>query len=301
MEDVWKLHKKYTMSSYKLNFDQWQQDAAISGLLDALERGFEKFDIDFYLIGALARDTWMGLNDRQPRRATKDVDFAILIPDTNAFNELKAYFTREEGFNQYHGNAFVLLWKDGTQVDLLPFGEIEDNGVVKVEGTGHTSMNVEGIREVYEEGLPEVELESGNIFKFCTLPGLVLLKLIAWDDRPEMRTKDILDISDILNHYFEIHKEEIYNNHNDLFDDEGADLIHIAATVLGRELGAILRHNDHIASRVIGILERNANDAKSSRISELMTKYFDNSVEANIFILRRILKGIQTVLGMGNK
>ena len=284
------------MSSYKINFDQWQQDAAISGLLDALERGFEQFGIDFYLIGALARDTWMGLNNKQPRRATKDVDFAILIPDTKTFNDLKAYLIKEEGFNQYHGNAFVLLWKGGTQVDLLPFGEIEDNGVVQVEGTGHTSINVDGFREVYEEGLPEVELESGNIFKFCTLPGIVLLKLIAWDDRPEMRSKDILDISDILNHYFDIHSDEIYNSHNDLFADDAAELIDIAATVLGRELGAILGHNENIASRVIGILEENTNNQKSSRIAELMTGYFDNSVEANIVILRRIINGIQTTL-----
>jgi predicted nucleotidyltransferase len=281
------------MSYYKIYFDQWQQDATISGLLDALQRGFGKFGIDFYLIGALARDTWMGLNDKKPRRATKDVDFAILIPDTKTFDQLKEYLVGEEGFNEYHGNAFVLLWTDGTQVDLMPFGEIEDNGVVHVEGTGHTSINVDGFREVYDEGLPEVELESGNVFKFCTLQGIVLLKLIAWHDRPEMRSKDILDISDILNHYFDIHSEKIYDGHNDLFEEEAAGLIDIAATVLGREIGAILLHNDNIASRVIDILTQNTNDSANSRIAEVMTSYFDNSIERNIAILQRIINGIQ--------
>ncbi|MBL7690812.1 MAG: nucleotidyl transferase AbiEii/AbiGii toxin family protein [Flavipsychrobacter sp.] len=238
----------------------------------------------------------MGLNDKQPRRATKDVDFAILISDTKAFYELKTYFTKEEGFDQYHGNAFVMLWKDGTQVDLLPFGEIEDNGVVHVEGTGHTSINVDGLREVYEEGLPELELETGNKFKFCTLPGIVLLKLIAWDDRPEMRVKDILDISDILNHYFEIHSDEIYNNHNDLFAEESAELIDIAATVLGSEIGEILKRNENIAARVIGILEANTTDADKSRIAELMTQYFENSIEENIALLKRIINGINSTL-----
>ncbi len=300
MIDVWKPHKRYLMSTYKINFDQWQQDASISGLLDALERGFEKFNIDFYLIGALARDTWMGMNDKRPKRATKDVDFAILIPNTKTFNELKEYLIKEEEFNPYHENAFVLIWKDGTQVDLLPFGDIEDNGVVKVEGRGHTSINVDGIREVYEKGLPEVEIESGNTFKFCTLPGLVLLKLIAWNDRPEMRSKDILDISDILNNYFDIHSEEIYNNHIDLFDNEAAELIDIAAMVMGRELGAILKKNKAITSRVIRILEENTNDSKNSRLAELMTQYFDNSIEENIKVLKSIIREIQSALQSDN-
>ena len=284
------------MSTYKINFDQWHQNTSISGLLDALERGFEKFNIDFYLIGALAKDTWMSLYNKQSKRTTKDVDFAILIPNTKTFNELKEYLIIEEGFNPYHENAFVLLWKDGTQVDLLPFGDIEINGVVQVEGRGHTSINVDGFREVYEEGLPFVEIESGNSFKFCTLPGIVLLKFIAWDDRPEMRTKDILDISDILNNYFEIHSEEIFTHHYELFVDETAGLIDIAAMVMGRELGAILRHNETIATRVLKILQKNTNDSKKSRAAELMTYHLGNTIEDNIAILRRITSGIQSIV-----
>jgi len=269
----------------------------MSGLQISVERGFEKFGVDFFLVGALARDTWMGLNNKQPKRTTADVDFAILIPDTKTFTELKDHLIKEEGFNPYHGNSFVLLWKDGTQVDLLPFGDIEDNGSVHVEGTGYTTIHVDGFREIYDEGLPEIELETGNRFKFCSLPGIVLLKLIAWDDRPEMRRKDILDISDILNHYFDIDSDNIYGNHNELFLDENAELIEIAATVLGREMGEILKRNEDIANRVKGIIEDNARLQHSSRIGAIMTEYFDNTVEDNIGLLTRILSGINE----GNK
>jgi hypothetical protein len=41
-----------------------------------------------------------------------------------------------EGFYASKENAFVLLWKDKTGVDLLPFGAIADEeGTVRVQGT----------------------------------------------------------------------------------------------------------------------------------------------------------------------
>ena len=285
------------MSTYKISFEQLRQDPAIAGMFDALERGFEKFDVDFYLVGALARDMWLGMNDTRPKRTTTDVDLAVFIPDTRTYNELKDYLVNEEGFNAYHGNSFVLIWQDGTEVDLMPFGDIEDNGVVHVEGTGYTTTHVDGFREVYEAGLPEMELESGNRFKFCTMAGVVLLKIIAWDDRPEIRRDDILDISDMLKHYFKIHEEEIFANHSELFLDENAELMGIAATVLGREMGKILKRNQVIANRVKGIIEENTKQQTNSRMGAIMTEYFDNTVEENIALLTRILAGIDE----GNK
>jgi len=281
------------MNNYELSISKWQQDATISGLLFAIERGFEKFGVDYYLIGALARDTWMGLHNIQPGRATKDIDFAILIPDISTFHELKDYLVAQEDFNEYKENAFVLLWKDGTQVDLLPFGNIEDNGVVRVQGRGHTSINVDGFLEVYQQGLPEVMLETGNKFKFCSLHGIVLLKLIAWDDRPEMRAKDIGDICGILEHYFDINTEGIFNNHNDLFVDKDATLTDIAATVLGREIGVVMSQNHNIANRVMGILAENIQHEGNSKLVRLMTSYYDNTVEDNTRLLQCLLTGIK--------
>lgn len=49
--------------------------------------------------------------------------------------------------------------------------------------------------EVYQSGTEEVEMETGHNFKIATLPSIVLLKLIAFDDRPEKRSKDARDIA----------------------------------------------------------------------------------------------------------
>jgi len=285
------------MSTYRLSYDQLRQSPAIGDMLSALERGFNKFSVDFYLVGALARDVWMGIHNMAARRSTSDIDFAVLIPNSAVFNELKDYLTLQEGFNTYSGNLFVFIWEDGMQVDLIPFGDIENNGTVKVAGTGFTTLTVDGFAEIHKQNLPEIELDSGNKFKVCTLPGIILLKLIAWDDRPEMRRSDILDISDILNHYFDLQGEEIYDRYSTLFDDETKKLIDISAIVLGREIGAIIKEDKSLAERIINIIEANSTTLSASKIGIIMTDYFDNTVEENVTLLKHILAGIQLEIG----
>lgn len=120
-----KRHKEFTMNFYKINFEQFSQEPENAEMLKALERGLVHFDIDFYLIGAVARDVWMrGIHKIAPRRTTGDIDFAVLMNDKGVYEQLKDYLIREEGFQPYSGNAFVLLWKKRAQVDLLPFGAI---------------------------------------------------------------------------------------------------------------------------------------------------------------------------------
>lgn len=280
------------MSSYKINYEQLRQQPEITEMLSALERGFEKFGIDFYLVGAVARDVWMsGINKIAPRRTTGDIDFAVLIIDKGTYEALKTYLVETEGFYPFKGNSFVLIWKDKTEVDLLPFGAIEDeDGKVTTNGLSLTNINLQGFTEVYEEGLPQLELEGQHHFKFCTLPGIVLLKLIAWDDRPEKRRDDINDISDILNHFFNMYDNEIWGNHHDLFEEE-ADLKHIAAKVMGREMKKIAARNEKLFARIEGILNANTDDMPNSKMAAMMIEYFDNTVEDNVLLLQQLKKG----------
>ena len=281
------------MHSYKINCEQLRQQPEITELLSALERGFEKFGIDFYLVGAVARDVWMhGINNITPRRTTGDIDFAVLVNVKETYVALKTYLTAQEEFQPIKENAFVLLWKNRFEVDLLPFGTIEEaDGQVLLSGSGLTNIRLHGFAEVYEEGLPELNLEGKHQFKFCTLPGIVLLKMIAWDDRPEVRRDDIKDISDILNHFFDMYDEVIWENHYDLFGDEDADLKHIAARVMGREMRKIAKRNEKLFARINGILDGNTHDLASSKMAAIMIEYFDNTVADNVQLLHQLKQG----------
>ncbi|TRZ75571.1 MAG: hypothetical protein D4R94_06580 [Chitinophagaceae bacterium] len=281
------------MPTYKINYNQLSQQPGITEMLYALERGLEKFGIDFYLVGAVARNVWMtGINNIAPRRTTGDIDFAVLINDNGVYESLKTYLIITEGFQPYKGNEYVLIWKENLEVDLLPFGAIDDGDTkFTSNGLGLTSISLQGFSEIYNDGLPTLDLEGKHQFKFCTLPGIVLLKLIAWDDRPESRRDDIKDISDILNHFFDMNDNEIFENHHDLFEKEEASLKHIAARVMGREMSKIAKKNELLFSRIVGILDSNTLVSQNSEMAKIMVEYYDNTIDDNVQLLKHLRQG----------
>ena len=281
------------MPTYKINYNQLSQQPEITEMLYALERGLDKFGIDFYLVGAVARNVWMtGINNIAPRRTTGDIDFAVLINDKGVYEALKTYLIITEGFQPYKGNEYVLIWKENLEVDLLPFGAIDDEDAkFNSNGLGSTSISLQGFSEIYNDGLPTLDLEGKHQFKFCTLPGIVLLKLIAWDDRPETRRDDIKDISDILNHFFDMNDNEIFENHHDLFEKEEASLKHIAARVMGREMSKIAKKNELLFSRIVGILDSNTLVSQNSDMAKIMVEYYDNTIDDNVQLLKHLRQG----------
>lgn len=287
-------------SYYRTSLDKIRLDPDFGTVLEALERGFRKFQIDYYLVGAVSRNVWLsGIHGISPRRTTGDVDFAVFIHDKGIYQQLKEYLISKEGFRAYRGNAFVLIWKDNTEIDLLPFGAIEDeNRKVTIEGPGYTSVQVDGFKEVYEQQLPEIELDSTHRFKCCTLPGIVLLKLIAWDDRPEARRDDIKDIAEILDHFFDMNNEMIWTEYSDLFaatpdfDDGREGLLLIASYVLGKEIKKITGDQTPLYARLKDIISKNAIDPFSSKMAQLMASHFDKSAEYVFYLIREIEKGL---------
>ena len=276
----------------KIPFSKIREEGQFKEIFLALERGFIKFGIDFYLVGATARDVWMkGIHDLPPKRATSDIDFGIMIKDSFVFDDLKSYLIEEEGFIPSKGNEFVLIWKDKSQVDLIPFGDLESEGIVTVKGTGFTSMNVEGFKEVYEQASEEIITEDQR-FKVCTLPGIVILKLIAWDDRPEVRRDDIDDIAEIIKNYFHLNDEVIFEQHSDLFTDD-IELAEIASQFLGREIGKIVSGNPKLVERIKGILENGLND--DNNLAELFASESDETIEYSKSLIFHIKKGIEEV------
>ena len=79
------------MSSYRISFEQLRQSPDMAELLDALERGFRQFGIDYYLVGAVARDAWIsGIHQLKQSRTTDDIDFAVLINNKGVYEALRS-------------------------------------------------------------------------------------------------------------------------------------------------------------------------------------------------------------------
>ncbi|WP_205720231.1 nucleotidyl transferase AbiEii/AbiGii toxin family protein [Fodinibius halophilus] len=259
-------------------------------VIQTLETVFQKFDVDFYIIGALAKDMWLA-QEKIQSRATKDVDLAVFISESGDYDEIKSILIKEHGFEEVSTNAFALLTPYGYPVDLLPFGSVEIDEAVEVEGDGLTKVHVNGFKEIYQEGLAPILTDEGLTFKIASLASIVLLKLIAFDDRPEKRTHDIKDVGIIIHHYFHIEDKLIYDKHNDLFDNENLELEDIAAHVIGRELKPLLVSNKSLQDRTLNILS--LSKKYHQRIPELIAQGGSFTTDKIKELFNRIAQGIE--------
>lgn len=133
------------------------REQSLKEIFDALEQAFATLDIDYYLIGAIARDVWYAKTGANLRK-TKDVDFAVLIGSVQQYNAVREFLKNHNNFIEHKGNAFVLMAPSGVHVDILPFGEISIDGHVNIEGTGLTNISVDGFQEVLNSGTAAISI-----------------------------------------------------------------------------------------------------------------------------------------------
>lgn len=168
---------------------------------------------------------------------------------------------------------------------------IEGRKVLDKEGYAHT--NVSGFQEVYEEATENVSFESKHNFRVASLAGIVVLKLIAWDDRPEIRIDDIVDVAIIINHYFELEENLIYDQHLDLFTQDIHDLKMLSARALGREMQLILQKSELLRSRVIGILKEKKIEIQRKFLGVLIDERIPGLPDYHGTIIQAIITGIE--------
>jgi predicted nucleotidyltransferase len=252
----------------KFSFKYFDSDE-LPTLFAALKRTFDAAEVPFYLIGARARDVWF-LPEKKSR-ITRDVDWIAASRETVIFEEIRQQLIKNEGFTKTQ-NPYTLISSEGIEVDILPFSE-------------HSGRSLEGLIEVFERGTEGVTFDENATYQVATLPAIVLLKLIAWDDRPEYRLKDLIDIASILDAYFDLSSEDIYDNHNDLFGER--TLEEIAAHVIGRKIKYILGDSTNLRERIKEILTK-----KRAIIAKRMA--INNPKPENMFndILRHLLAGV---------
>ena len=277
---------------YKVDINKIREQG-FEELLDSLEKTFEEAGVEhYYLIGATARDVWFSREDVRSR-TTKDVDFAIYIAEEAQFHQVKTILTGKEGFHEIHENSFALISPAGYQIDILPFGAIEvDQGEI-IGGQGLFNVKVNGLREISKTGTLPVEL-SDRSFQVASLSSIVLLKLIAYDDRPENRVNDPKDIAQILKVFYRIELDTIFDHHFDLLDETLAmGDVFVSARVIGRQIAKVLQENPDLSERVMGILAKHKNEYEKSGLIAAIAKEVEIDLEQAALLLTFIIQGIE--------
>jgi predicted nucleotidyltransferase len=225
-----------------------------------LEQVCGEFDIHYYLIGANARDVALYKAGTKPTRGTADVDFAVMLPAMEDYEAFKDRL-KEHGFEDTFGNTpFRLFFKStNTVIDLLPYGQIAQQNTVHF-----TERNVElstvGLEEVGKH-VEAFELEPGLSIPVSPAHGLVILKLIAWSEKPS-RSKDLADIATLLEAAWGLYEDELFlqdTEHGDVFEDTNFDTEVAGAIVMGRKMNEILIHNVELKKTLSDLIIQDVN------------------------------------------
>lgn len=259
----------------KINYDA----LAIDGLKEVfiqISETCKELEIEFFIVGAIARNIWYVSKDENSR-GTKDIDFGVYISDIKQFNDLRTALKEKYSYIESTVNAFCLITQDQKQIDLLPFGEIEKNGQVIIEGKGLTKVNLDGFKEVFKVGAKEVQIGNESYLS-CSIPGVMILKLIAYDDRPDKRIKDIVDINSICQNYPSLESDFIWGNHFDLYNGE-LEHEEVGVIALGREMRTLVKGNNDLENRLIKIMDRAINE--ESPLLSLMIQNSETETIAN--------------------
>lgn len=231
---------------------------ALEDVLTHVSKAAMAIGIDFYLAGAVARDYHLSKDSSyEPSRKTEDIDIAVMVATEEEFILLKQQLLAT-GFFEEHQEPIKLIYKSSIELDLLPFGDIEDAGVTTLMHPKAFTMDMPGFMLLNEH--TENAAWSNNInVRVCSIEGIVLLKLIANNDKPQ-RTKDLIDIQQIIKLYFDVYSDDVYEMHFDvmeLYDTNDRDYKQkICAHVIGRKLKTILSKDPQLLQRITSILQQ---------------------------------------------
>lgn len=276
-------------STYKTSLEKLRNER-LKALFQTLEVIFKSVEIDFYFLGAFAKDIWNSIYDLPSNRMTKDIDIAVLVPDKGKFEILCDLMIESGRFTGVKNNQVKFIFDQAVEIDIIPFGGydiFQDKNLTDL--VTYAMLPDSGFEVVYQQGLDAVDFDDVFQFKVCSLPSIVLLKFLAYENVPEYRVKDLKDIFHILTHYFDVADDTIYAEHLDLFDDENFDTIRVAARVMGRTMQPMLNQNKKIKAKVVGLL---AEDEQLERMAIHMVAGSDIMVSTSQEWLYQLYLGI---------
>lgn len=258
-------------------------------VFDIIDEVMLRLDVSYYLIGASAIALELLKDGIKPSRGTKDIDFAIMISSIQEFETIVEELANY-GFNKVEAPWTLYNDEYNVAIDLLPFGEIEEKFTENFNNR-YTDLHVLGFSEVLQ--YPETVQIEEKMVRVPSLPGMVILKLIAWSDRPEERNSDLGDILRIIEHYFSLNLDDIVEFHNDIFPEEGKlDQLKIAARVLGRKARPFLDISPAINERILKTINDNVIKVENSEIAKQWIRNKDWNLEYAVEILDELRIGL---------
>jgi predicted nucleotidyltransferase len=280
--------------SYQISSDRFAE-AWLKELLEEVANYFQRTGTEFYIIGAVARDIVLGgIHHRNPHRKTRDLDIAIMIPDWNTFELIATDLCSMADFKKDSSQKQRFYYKDKFILDIVPFGEIaRSDKTIYWSAEATVAMSVIGFREMAKRAL-SVTIDEKFTILVASLPGIFVLKLIAWRDRHLSNSKDAEDIALLIDEYLDINIERAIKEHADIYAKENFTTFIAGATLIARDIRTMLTEKNDVLIEIIAIIEKEVNKSEASTLIDqiLYTNRSKNYEEVHQ-ALRQILKELK--------
>ena len=276
-------------------------DPASLALFETLSEAAGSLGVPFFVVGATARDLIFELGHGLPsRRTTNDKDFGVRVASWGEFEKLKESLFTSGQFKPTK-EVHQLLYRGELLIDILPFGGIADaNGEIRWPPDEDVAMSMVGFEDAYRAALKvRVRASPPLDILVASTPGLAIMKLVSWADRPQDRVRDAGDLVHILENYLDVgNRERLFEEHMDLVDIAGFDYVRTGARLLGRDIASI--GNPETIGRIREILAKETADQGQYRlIQDMMAgrgaalEERENRFEELLALLRQLVKGIK--------
>ena len=250
------------------------------------------------LVGAFARDLWFWhVHGIETERATEDIDISMALSNWSGFNQATATLVRA-GFSQpVPGHPEKLRdTVSGQKIDILPFGAISTDGKSIIWPSDQSRWSIVGFDDCYRSAaILDPEHIPDNRLRVVTLPGLVVLKLVSFYERPsDRRRKDGADIAFTLAHYLHcgIKERLMKDAYTTILDKVGGDIMRASATLLGRDIATITSPGTR--QEIMDRLHREVHSGSQCPLArEVSNRVMRGSFSAARTLLGDLLNGVQ--------
>lgn len=263
-------------------------------VLKSISRSADMLSVEYFIVGATARDLVLGVYDIDAGRATKDLDIGIQVETWDHFFQLKTSLLDTGAYSETD-QPQRLEFQQSFKVDIVPFGQIAgEDETIKWPPDQSTVMKTTGFKDAFNDAFSG-GLRDDPDFKvnIASIPGLAIMKMIAWDDNYPNRNKDAIDLEFLMRNYIDAgNTERFYEEGADILKEKDFDYETASSRFLGRDAAKI--SSLQTQSAIKKILAEQTGDQERYRLIENMinrTGYSRDKFENTLNLVESFRKG----------
>lgn len=239
-------------------------------------------NVPFFIVGATARDIFFEqLHNIKTSRSTLDLDLGIHIAAWESYHLLMNRLLQTGKFTKSNILHRIYYTKDNYPIDIVPFGVISGENEI-ITWPDKQQMSTSGFKAAYQDCYEiKISVNPDRVIPVASPVGLVVMKLISWNESKDRAQKDAQDIGLIFSNYHSLfqNKEKIFD-FPEILDMVQYDIQRAGTVLLGKDTASILKdRNTRIT--IESILDRETSESATSKLAIDMMNRF--SLDENEF------------------